>query len=127
MEEGARKRLGLSLHEPLPVEIKKMIDENAKKTASSAIQTGISTDAELEARKVTRAKALEDIPAKIKDVLSGIDAIVLSDDVLEVLKKRAKLLFEKRKALIDVGFSEEDAMKILLADLNSGFKPRGNQ
>jgi hypothetical protein len=40
-----------------------------------------------------------------------------SNDVKEIMRKRAEMLAEKKKALETAGFSSEEAMEIVLADI----------
>jgi hypothetical protein len=66
---------------------------------------------------VSRADTFARFSDKVRFAVDGIKVIDDSNEVTEVLKKRASLLAKKKKALVDAGFSDEEAMDILLADI----------
>jgi ribose 1,5-bisphosphokinase PhnN len=47
----------------------------------------------------------------------GLDHIAGSNDVKQIMTRRAEMLAEKKKALETAGFSAQEAMDILLADI----------
>lgn len=109
----------LGLAGALPAEVGKVIEAATKAAAAKSVELTIAQVTEDAARNVTRGSVLDRFDGKIKVAAESIDHISASSDVDQVLKKRAELLAKKRKALVDAGFSNDEAMKILLADVNS--------
>lgn len=50
---------------------------------------------------------------------ASLGHISQSSDVDEVLRKRSELLAKKRDSLVTAGFTNEEAMQILLADIGA--------
>jgi hypothetical protein len=66
---------------------------------------------------VTRGSLLSRFDDKLQLAASSIGHIGQSNDVDAVLKNRAELLAKKKKALVTAGFSDDEAMEIILADI----------
>lgn len=103
----------------LPAEVGQVIEAATKAAAAKSVELTIAQVTEEAAKNLTRGSVLDRFDDKIKVAADSIGHISQSDDVDQVLKRRAELLAKKRKALVDAGFSNDEAMKILLADVNS--------
>ena len=94
-----------------------MIASAAASAAARAIELSVVSDAEEAVGDVTRGSLLSKFDARVDLARKGIDHIVGSSDVDRIMKQRAQMLAAKKKALVDAGFSSEEAMEILLADI----------
>ena len=117
VEKRMRTRLGLSPAQPLPSEVSTLIKNTADSAARKAVEMAVVRDAEATAKETARGVMFESFGDKVSAARKGIDFIAQSGDVSGILKRRAELLFAKRKALQDAGFSTEEAMNILLTDI----------
>ncbi len=118
-EVTAQVEQQLGLKNQLPGEISEIIGSATKSAAAKAVELTIAQVTEDAARDFTRGAVLERFDDKIKVAAESIGHISQSSDVDQVLKRRAELLAKKRQALVDAGFSAEEAMEILLADVTS--------
>jgi hypothetical protein len=119
LEKKVRERLGLSAKEPLPPDVGMLVTNTSQTAASKAIELGVTSDAEALARDAARGVLFESFGEKVSAARTGIDFIAGSNDVSAILTRRAQLLWAKRKALETAGFSNAEAMQILLADIGA--------
>ncbi len=117
LEKKMRQRLGIQDNQPLPQDVVSFIDKTSQSVASNAVELGVTRDSEVLAREASRTAIFEGFKEKVGTALEGMDIIALSPEVKQILNRRAELLWAKRKALEGAGFSIEEAMKILLADI----------
>jgi hypothetical protein len=113
----ARVKSQLGLEGELPADVKEAIDSASKASAAKAVQLSVAQAAEDGARAINRGAKLDLFDDKIKIAADSIVHIGASSEVDQVLQQRAELLAKKRKALVTAGFSDEEAMQILLADI----------
>ena len=111
-----RKRLGIAAGAPMPNELKQLI---SKEVAASAtvLQTKVAAEVQSTFGELAQARTVERFKSNAALANAGITAIAATSDVDQILKKRAELLFKKRSALQTAGFSLEEAMQIVLADI----------
>jgi hypothetical protein len=114
---SVRKRLGLGANAPLPASLTAVIDQTVRDASRKAIELGVTKDAEQAAGDASRRVVLDGFVDKVSAAREGIEIIQRSEDVQLILRKRAELLWAKKRALETAGFSAEDAMRILLAEL----------
>ena len=110
------ERLGVDASS-IPAQLKPVIASAAASAAARAIELSVVSDAEEAVGDVTRGSLLSKFDARVDLARKGIDHIVGSSDVARRMKQRAPMLAAKKKALVDAGFSSEEAMEILLADI----------
>jgi hypothetical protein len=83
------------------------------------VELAVARAAEEAARDVGRANVTARFDDKIKVAADSLGHMTQSNDVDAVLTRRAELLAKKRDALLTVGFSQAEAMQILLADISA--------
>jgi hypothetical protein len=115
VETDVKRKLGL--RGAIPSDLQGAIDVASKAAAQQSVELAVTVAAEESARAVSRADTFARFSDKVRFAVDGIKVIDDSNEVTEVLKKRASLLAKKKKALVDAGFSDEEAMDILLADI----------
>lgn len=115
----AKVKSQLGLQGELPADVKEAIDSVSKASAAKAVQLSVVQAAQDSARDISRGARLDLFDDKIKVAADSIRHIGASSDVDEVLTQRAQLLAKKKQALVAAGFSDEEAMQILLADISA--------
>ncbi|GLI26421.1 hypothetical protein ARHIZOSPH14_06630 [Agromyces rhizosphaerae] len=117
VEGAVRSQLGLS--GPSPADLKMAVEQASKAAAQSAVEITVAKLADDAARESGRAGVLDRFKDKLQFAADGMKVIDDSDQVSDVLKKRANLMAKKRAALEEAGFSPDEAFQILLADINA--------
>lgn len=112
-----KDRLGLKANQSLPAEVQTLIQTAAKTAAESSLELAVVRDVEEIAADTARGAVLNRFDAKVSVAQKGLAHISKSDDVQKILKQRAEMLAAKKKALETAGFSRQEAMEILLADI----------
>ena len=115
VESTVKKQLGLS--GALPADVKEIVQTAAQAAASTSVELAVARAAEEAARDVGRRNVTSRFDEKIKVAADSLTHISQSNEVDEVLKRRSELLAKKRASLVAVGFSNEESMEILLADI----------
>jgi hypothetical protein len=98
-----RRRLSLAERERLPDAVKKLIDAAARDVAEAAVEIAVLREVEEAARSAARAPRM------------GSDKVTAQSDL--PLLERAENLAAKKKALEAAGFSTDEAMRILIAEI----------
>ena len=101
----------------LPNELKSLIAAASAAAAQRSVELAVTKDLEDAVGDVSRGPVLGRFDARVDLARQGLDHIAASNDVKQILKKRAEMLAEKKKALETAGFSTQEAMDILLADI----------
>jgi hypothetical protein len=116
VETTLRKRLGIKPTDPMPAELKTLI---SKEVAASApvLQTKVATEVQGAFSELAQSRTLDKFKTNLGFAKTGIVAIAAASEVDEILKKRAELLAKKRSALQTAGFTADEAMQIVLADI----------
>jgi hypothetical protein len=112
-----RQRLGIAEGKPLPTAVEAAVATAATTAARSAFDLSVSRDIAEASTDVTRGGLLDRFDTKVDLAGSALDHIVASDNVQKILTRRAEMLAQKKKALETAGFSAQEAMDILLADI----------
>jgi hypothetical protein len=115
VESAVRKQLKIS--GTLPADVKDIVATASEAAASRSVELAVARAAEEAARDVGRANIKTRFDDKIAIAADSLKHISQSNEVDEVLQRRSELLAKKRASLVGVGFSEEQAMQILLADI----------
>ena len=113
MADRLKTQLGVELTE----EMKSAVDVAAAGAAQQVVQLGLAKVAEEASREITKGSLLGRFDEKLGLAAESIGHLGQSNDVDTVLKNRAELLAKKKKALVTAGFSDTEAMEILLADI----------
>jgi hypothetical protein len=114
MTDKLKSQLGV---QSLSQDMDRAIQVAAATAAQQTVELGLVKVAEEASRDIGRASVLTRFDDKLQLAANSIGHIVASNDVDRVLKNRAELLAKKKKTLVDAGFSDEEAMDILLADI----------
>jgi hypothetical protein len=101
----------------LPSELKSLIATTSAAAAQRAVELAVTRDLDEAVGDVTRGSVLARFDTRVDLARKGLDHISASNDVKEIMRKRATMLAEKRKALETAGFSSQEAMDIVLADI----------
>lgn len=101
----------------LPNDLKSLINTVSATAAQRAVELAVTKDLEEAVGDVTRGSVLGRFDARVDLARQGLDHISASNDVKEIMRKRAEMLAEKKQALETAGFSSQEAMDILLADI----------
>jgi hypothetical protein len=110
------ERLGVA-PASLPADLKSVINSASAAAAQQAVELSVTADLNEAVGDVTRGSVLGKFDARVDLARVGLDHISASNDVKQIMKKRAEMLAEKKQALETAGFSSQEAMQILLADI----------
>jgi hypothetical protein len=106
--EAMKQRLNLAGSESVPAPIQEIVDSAAREIAESSIANAVIQEVESVTRRLGRNP---------KHVRNGAQAVATSDPPL---LREAEYLAAKKKALQATGFSSEEAMRILVAEVAGG-------
>jgi hypothetical protein len=106
-----KRRLGLDERDNVPAEIQALVDSAAREVAESSMASSVMHEVENAARRLGRGWPRDDVAEAVTDFSE-----------LELLHE-AEHLAAKKKALQAAGFSSDEAMRILVADVSA----RGSQ
>jgi hypothetical protein len=115
VETAVKKQL--SLEGALPDDVNEIVDSAVHAATATSIELSVARATEEAARDVGRRTLLDRFDDKIKVAAGSLTHISQSGEVDEVLKRRSELLAKKRAALVAAGFSNDEAMQIVLADI----------
>lgn len=110
------ERLGVAAGS-LPNELKSVISTASAAAAQRAVELAVTRDIDEAVGDVTRGSVLNRFDARVDLARKGLDHISASNDVKQIMTRRAEMLAEKKRALETAGFSSEEAMDIILADI----------
>jgi hypothetical protein len=104
---SAKIRTRLRLHErdPIPEAIQSLVDAAARNVAENAVEIAVIREVDEVARHLARGSSWD------SEVVSSPDFVLLQD---------AEKLAAKSKALQGAGFSREEAMRLLIAEISAG-------
>jgi hypothetical protein len=112
-----RQRLGIADSKPLPKDVKALVSLAAATAAQNALDLSLTRDTEEATADIARGDALDRFDSKVGLAGQALDHIKSSPDVQKILKRRAEMLAAKKQALENAGFTSQEAMDILLADI----------
>jgi hypothetical protein len=117
-----RRRLGLAERARLPDGIKPLIDAAAREIVESALEVAVAREVTGTAERMARAsrRGSNDVstPSDLSLLEAGLN--LRSSDFSRPLLERAKALAANKNALEAAGFSREEAMQILVAEVAAG-------
>jgi hypothetical protein len=111
---GIKRRLGLEESDKVPAEVQKLVDSAVREVAESAMATGVMRELESAAERLSGSWTRDRV----------VEAAVTSPDI-ELLAE-AEYLAAKRKALQAAGFSNDEAMQLLVAEVTAGSSQRSD-
>jgi hypothetical protein len=104
-----KQRLGLAENEAVPAEIQEIVDSAAREIAESTVATAVIREVENVAKRLR--------PTSV--TASGGAQVVTPASDLPLLEE-AKYLATRKKALEAMGFSSEEAMRIIVSEVAGG-------
>jgi hypothetical protein len=108
---GVRRRLGLSDGDRLPAGVQGLVDAAAHEVAESSLALSV-------------LREVEDVAKRIGSRREGTEAFASQSEM--GLLAEAQYLAAKKKALQAAGFSSDEAMRILVAEV-SAWQPTGRK
>jgi hypothetical protein len=102
-----RTRLRLNDRDPIPEAIQSLVDAAARNVAENAVEIAVIREVDQVTRHLTRS-------------LSWSDSEVVPTSPDFVFIQDAERLAAKSKALQGAGFSREEAMRLLVAEISAG-------
>jgi hypothetical protein len=112
-----KQRLGLKTNQKLPADVQATIKAAAASASQASIENAIVREASEIATGAARGSVLDRFDLKVDVARAGLDHIAGSNDVKKILARRAEMLATKKQTLEKAGFTTEEAMQILLADI----------
>jgi hypothetical protein len=126
LEEDLKKRLKAPSLSPEmskivdSPEMSKIIDETATTVAGTLTKQYVTKKALQVGKELFRdgdhAKAIGD---RLSSALKGVQLVSQSADLKKMLEENAKMLFAKKKALVDAGFADTEAFQLILAEVTA--------
>jgi hypothetical protein len=110
------ERLGVAANR-LPADVKDVIATASAAAAQRSVELAVTKDVDEAIGDITRGSVLDKFDSRVDLARKGLDHIAGSSDVKRIMTKRAQMLAEKKKALVAAGFTDEESMEILLADI----------
>jgi hypothetical protein len=117
VEKSMKETLGLTGNQKLPADVAALVGSAAVTAASKAVELQIAVEAERAAKDIGKKDVLTRFTEKAKLAEQGLVHISQSSEVDQILRKRAQLLAAKKSSLETAGFSSDEAMSIILADI----------
>jgi hypothetical protein len=115
VEATVKRQLGLT--GALPADLREIVGTASQAAAATSVELAVARAAEEAARDVGRKNITGRFDDKIKVAADSLSHISQSNEVDEVLRRRAELLAKKRAALLAAGFTNDESMQIVLADI----------
>jgi len=112
-----KQRLGLKSNQRLPADVQATIKAAAASASQASIENAIVREASEIAADTARGSVLDRFDVKVDMARVGLDHIAGSNDVKKILSRRSEMLATKKQTLEKAGFTSEEAMQILLADI----------
>jgi hypothetical protein len=106
---GMKQRLGLAESEKIPDPIQYIVDTAARDAAENAVEIAVIREVEDVTTRLARSSPERSGGSKSPTTFSDV-----------ALLQNAEQLAAKKKALEGAGFSNEEAMRILIAEVASG-------
>ena len=112
-----KQRLGLKSNQRLPADVQATFKAAAATASQASIENAIVREASEIASDTARGSVLDRFDLKVDVARAGLDHIAGSNDVKKILARRAEILATKKETLETAGFTSEEAMEVLLADI----------
>jgi translation initiation factor 2 alpha subunit (eIF-2alpha) len=112
-----KQRLGLRSNQKLPEDVQATIRAAAATATQASLENAIVREASELATGTARGSVLDRFDVKVNAARAGLDHIAGSSDVKKILTRRAEMLAMKKQTLEKAGFTTEEAMEIILADI----------
>jgi hypothetical protein len=119
-----RRRYAIPRNQAIPAELKTAIQKEVNKAVSpDTVKKRLAVETISVVKERAEASMLanfDNTVVKAKDAISHIGG---SSEVDDILKERSEMMFKKKQALVTAGFSDTEAMEIILADIAARARP----
>ncbi|MFX0141344.1 MAG: hypothetical protein ACFFDN_47340 [Candidatus Hodarchaeota archaeon] len=120
LEKDLRSRLGLTSRQAIPLEYQTIIDAKSKEASSKTVEQYIGKQAILAGKSLLAVKDYRAaVNERLGSALEGVQTVTLNPQLQEILNENAKMLFAKKTALVTAGFSDEEAFRLLVAEVSA--------
>ena len=120
VEKNMKKRLRIPQAQPLPQNVQNIIQKTAKQTDSAARERFVKKEAVRLGKAFFRDETIEaTMNSRLKNALAGVKLVSESEDLQKMIEENAKMLFAKKQALENAGFSADEAFKLILAEVSA--------
>jgi len=120
LEGDLKKRLGIAANKPLPTMYKTMVDDTAKEADVAATQRYVKQQALSLGKEFYRDVSVQTaMDSRLASALQGVQLVSQSADLQKMIEENAKMLFAKKKALEDAGFTADQAFALILAEVSA--------
>lgn len=104
----------------IPSDIKEMIKDKSAEVGSALIQQDVIKRAQSYGkemlREVDHSKAIDE---RLSSALKGVELVSQSADLQKMLEENAKMLFNKKQALANAGFTDNEAFQLIMAEVSA--------
>jgi hypothetical protein len=117
LEADIKKRFKIA---GLPSDIKEMVKEKSVEVGMALMQQDVTKRAVVYGKEIFRevdhSKAIDE---RLSSALKGVELISQSADLQKMLEENAKMLFNKKQALADAGFTDNEAFQLIMAEVSA--------
>ncbi len=117
VEKDLKQQFGLKGNQKLSPDITALVTSASAAAAAKAIEVKVFKEAEEAARELAAGNTMSRFDKRVKLADERLQAVSDSKSVAGILKKRADMLAAKKGSLEQAGFTSEESMTILLADI----------
>ena len=120
VEGDIRAKLNIPASSPLPTNIRAMIEKTASDADSALTEKYVRREALLAGKRFFRDEKVEDtIKTRLATALQGVQLVSASSDLQKMIDENARMLFMKKQALRNAGFTDDEAFKLILAEVTA--------
>jgi hypothetical protein len=120
IENKLRTKLGIRRPQPLPPRLKTVVNSAAKDTYMAATQRYVRKEALSLAKQFYREPSVESaLKGRLSSALKGVKLVSESADLQKMIDENAKMLFAKKQALENAGFSADQAFQLILTEVSA--------
>jgi len=120
VEKKLRTRMGIPDSQPLPANLKAIVDKTAKDMELSASERFVKKEAMLLGKQYFREVTPQTaIASRLSNALKGVQMVSGSSDLQKMIEENAKMLFAKKTALETAGFTAAEAFQLILAEVSA--------
>lgn len=112
-----RSQLGLRANQKLPDDLSALVETASVTAGQAAVENAVLRGVQEAAAEMGRGSLLDRFDAKVGVARASLDHIKGSTDVERILKRRAEMLAMKKTSLVGAGFTDDESMRIILADI----------
>ena len=120
IEKKLKEKLHIPPNQPLPQSVNTILDKAAKDTSIVATERYINKEAVNIGKTFYRDSTIKDaLNQRLSAALKGVELLSESVDLQNMIKENAKLLFIKKTALEEAGFTPDQAFQLILTEVSA--------